>query len=73
MESDEREVKIGELRTLLREMDDMQLIRFGVRARYLCSKEDEAADGASNQLFINLAEAHAEWSRRWHPDGTDGF
>ena len=73
MESNERAAKIGELRKLLREMDDLQLIRFGVRARYLCSSEDGFGDGVSNQLFINLAEAHAEWHRRRHPNDTDGF
>ena len=58
-----------ELRQRLREMSDLELRRFGQRARQL--SDPKMNFGATKPHAIELEEARAEWRRR-HPKDSGG-
>jgi hypothetical protein len=61
---------IEALRARLRRMPDVELIRFGKDARYMCSPWANMNKPPRAEFQIQLDEAKAEWKRR-HPKNTE--
>jgi hypothetical protein len=61
---------IEALRARLRKMSDVELIRFGKDARYMCSAWANMNKPPRAEFQIQLDEAKAEWKRR-HPKSTE--
>jgi hypothetical protein len=59
-----------ELRTRVREMSDLELRRFGRRARDLSNPQNNF--GATEPYVIELDEARAEWRRRYPVQDAPG-
>jgi hypothetical protein len=61
---------IEALRARLSKMSDVELIRFGKGARYMCSPWANMNKPPRPEFQIQLDEAKAEWKRR-HPKNTE--
>ena len=48
-------------------MSSEELLRFGMRAKFNCSREANPNDPCGKALTAQLAEAREEWNRR-HPE-----
>ena len=62
------EFKAGKpwVRRQFAEMTDAELLRFGVTAKFVCSRERRSASPWLETLQAQLDDARAEWKRR-HP------
>jgi hypothetical protein len=58
------------LRARLRKMSDVELIRFGKDARYMCSPWANMSKPPRADFQVQLDEAKSEWKRR-HPENTE--
>jgi hypothetical protein len=54
----------GLVRISIPGMPDAELLRFGMHARFKCSREANPNDPRMTALMAQLAEARAEWNRR---------
>jgi hypothetical protein len=53
-----------ELRARLRQMEDSELLRYGLRAKYACSLESNDGAAPLETYVVQLQEARLEWGRR---------
>jgi hypothetical protein len=58
-------IDVEDLRERLRRMNDVELKQFGQAARFMCSKQANMGKPPRQNFVIQLAEARAEWKRRW--------
>ena len=54
---------LDQLRILLREMSDADLLRFGQAAKYMCPPEANLGRPSSQPRVVQPREARAEWKR----------
>jgi hypothetical protein len=57
-------IDLDELRTRLRKMNDVELLRFGKAAKYMCSPQANLGKPPRRSFVLQLEEAQAEWQRR---------
>jgi hypothetical protein len=48
-----------------RKMSDPELLRFGIVAKYMCSKKARLEDGRRQEFASQLTEIRREWKRRF--------
>jgi hypothetical protein len=66
----ENEIDLEVLGTRLRKMNDQELRRFGLAARFMCSAGAKLGKPPRQVLVIQLEEARAELERRNSRKGT---
>jgi hypothetical protein len=64
MNDDGNPTYLGELRARLEVMGDPELLRYGIRAKYMCGLEANEGDLPLETYVVQLRESSAEWKRR---------
>src|ERR1700676_2454790 len=62
---------LDELRVRLAKMSDVELLRFGNAAEYMCSLKANFNKPPGQPFVIQLEEARAEWHRRYPKTSSD--
>jgi hypothetical protein len=57
-------LKIEEVRSRIRKMDDPALLRYGIAAKYMCSPQANHGQPPRDAFVVQLREAREEWKRR---------
>lgn len=64
LSGNEDEVDLESLRARLRKMNDQELRRFGLAAKFMCSPGANLGKPPRQVFVVQLEEARKEWQRR---------